>query len=375
MLRGGLKAALESLNEVPLRREMIVELDNLWTTGKFEAKIGDGVTHYIDLPYLAAGGGVETIVPSDGISVDNTDPKNPVISSSLAAVAIDDRVADYASLPTAGMSVGDTIYVEKDELAYIWDGTAFPTQGAGFRIGWRVPKHPRLIFGADLACCLDARDITADDGSALSTWSDSGGSGNSFTASGTDRPVYRVAGLGGAACVAFDGTMQMAAASALIPTNAKCAIGAVFRTGISSISRPVFAQYSAGASGRSTLSADQNNAGSFGSGQARFFVDGASGGGGSGGGPAAFTYSDPCVFLLTNSGGTLAAKERVNGGAIDQFTMPGILSSPTYLGGYSGLAPGSRFNGEIGAFVVIKRAITDDERAKLESWLRYYARR
>lgn len=60
-VRGGLAAALASLNEVPLRREMIVELDNLFTTGEFKAKIGDGTTHYNDLPYLQAGGGDDAL--------------------------------------------------------------------------------------------------------------------------------------------------------------------------------------------------------------------------------------------------------------------------------------------------------------------------
>jgi len=55
LIRGGLASALASLNEVPLRREIIVELDNLFTTGEFKAKIGDGTTHYNDLPYLKTG--------------------------------------------------------------------------------------------------------------------------------------------------------------------------------------------------------------------------------------------------------------------------------------------------------------------------------
>jgi hypothetical protein len=57
LLRGGMVAAIVALNEVPLRREMIVELDNLFTTGEFKAKIGDGTTCYNDLPYLQTGGG------------------------------------------------------------------------------------------------------------------------------------------------------------------------------------------------------------------------------------------------------------------------------------------------------------------------------
>lgn len=66
-VRGGLKADIEALNEVPLRREMIVELDNLFTTGEFKAKIGDGVTHYNDLPYLQTGGGGAFDIPQSWV--------------------------------------------------------------------------------------------------------------------------------------------------------------------------------------------------------------------------------------------------------------------------------------------------------------------
>lgn len=61
-LRGGLAAALAALNEVPLRREMIIELDNLFTTGEFRAKIGDGTTHWNDLPYLSPSGSNPSLV-------------------------------------------------------------------------------------------------------------------------------------------------------------------------------------------------------------------------------------------------------------------------------------------------------------------------
>ncbi len=44
--RGGLAAAIAALNEIPLYREKIIETD----TGL--EKLGDGVTHYNDLPYL-----------------------------------------------------------------------------------------------------------------------------------------------------------------------------------------------------------------------------------------------------------------------------------------------------------------------------------
>lgn len=71
--RGGLAADVIALNEIPLRRELIVELD----TQKF--KVGDGVTAYVALPYWGGGGGgggpasawlVGTGVPGSGLGVD-----------------------------------------------------------------------------------------------------------------------------------------------------------------------------------------------------------------------------------------------------------------------------------------------------------------
>jgi hypothetical protein len=67
--RGGNAAAIISLNEVPLRREIIVEIDTQ------KMKVGDGTTHYVDLPYWGGGGGAGgwltgTGVPSSGLGVD-----------------------------------------------------------------------------------------------------------------------------------------------------------------------------------------------------------------------------------------------------------------------------------------------------------------
>lgn len=46
LVRGGAQAPVEALNEVPLRRELIVETDTR------RMKIGDGVTPYNGLPYI-----------------------------------------------------------------------------------------------------------------------------------------------------------------------------------------------------------------------------------------------------------------------------------------------------------------------------------
>lgn len=50
-LRGGTAADLATVNEIPLGRELIVEVDTQ------KLKLGDGITRYNDLPYLSTGGG------------------------------------------------------------------------------------------------------------------------------------------------------------------------------------------------------------------------------------------------------------------------------------------------------------------------------
>lgn len=63
-VRGGTAAALALLNEVPLRRELVFELD----TGK--SKVGDGVSDYNSLPYNPAGGPTQVISTTGAITLD-----------------------------------------------------------------------------------------------------------------------------------------------------------------------------------------------------------------------------------------------------------------------------------------------------------------
>lgn len=55
LIRRGTAADLATVNEVPLKGEWIWESDQGLTDGKYKLKIGDGVTHYNDLAYLASG--------------------------------------------------------------------------------------------------------------------------------------------------------------------------------------------------------------------------------------------------------------------------------------------------------------------------------
>lgn len=68
-VRGGTAANLATVNEIPLARELVFETD----TGK--SKLGDGVTHWLDLDYIEAGSGpgggsVSSLVPIANGDVD-----------------------------------------------------------------------------------------------------------------------------------------------------------------------------------------------------------------------------------------------------------------------------------------------------------------
>jgi hypothetical protein len=134
-LRRGTAANLATVNEVPLEGEIVYETDQGLTDGKYKIKIGDGITHYNDLAYVSLGGGIESIVPGTGISVDDTDPKSPIVTSTLGSIALSGYPDDYAHLPSGlgPSNAGKAYMLKSDRLIYIWDGAAFPSSGSGIR--------------------------------------------------------------------------------------------------------------------------------------------------------------------------------------------------------------------------------------------------
>ena len=72
-LRGDTKARWESANPVLALREVGLETDTK------KLKIGDGISVYSALMY--AGGNIQSLVEGEGITIDYTDPANPIISS------------------------------------------------------------------------------------------------------------------------------------------------------------------------------------------------------------------------------------------------------------------------------------------------------
>ena len=125
-------AAWTASDEVLLAGEWGKETD----TGKL--KQGDGVTTWNTLTYFSGGGGT-SIGPENagtGISIDATDPAVPVISSTVASLALSGRVATYSALPTGlGPSDSGKAYlVDADGLIYVWSGTSWPASGAGLKV-------------------------------------------------------------------------------------------------------------------------------------------------------------------------------------------------------------------------------------------------
>lgn len=108
--RGGEAANLAAVNEVPLRREVVVEID----TAKI--KVGDGVTPYNDLAYVGGGGGggglthwseaVSDVVPNATVAVASFTSNGPTANADAALVP-KGIGAVLAAVPDSAVSGGN----------------------------------------------------------------------------------------------------------------------------------------------------------------------------------------------------------------------------------------------------------------------------
>jgi hypothetical protein len=170
-IRRGTATDLASVNEVPLKGEFVWETDQGLVDGKYKLKIGDGVTHYNDLAYLQLGGGVETITPGSGVAVDSTDPKNPVVSSTLGSIALSGNPLNYAALPS-GLTSGDSgkaYLLKSDNLIYIWNGSSFPASGSGVS-----PYPPTDVYAYATTCLIQTNPCGLLDRALPGRWQLSG---------------------------------------------------------------------------------------------------------------------------------------------------------------------------------------------------------
>lgn len=171
LLRAGDEADLIAGNPTPLERELWLVRDVGLDDGKRKLKIGDGVTPWNDLPYLAMGGGVETITPGSGVAVDSTDPKNPVVSSTLGSIALSGNPLNYAALPS-GLTSGDSgkaYLLKSDNLIYIWNGSSFPANGSGVS-----PYPPTDVYAYATTCLIQTNPCGLLDRALPGRWQLSG---------------------------------------------------------------------------------------------------------------------------------------------------------------------------------------------------------
>lgn len=132
--------------------------------------------------------GLTSVVPGSNITVDTTDPFNPVVASTAASIALSGRVATYSALPggLGPTDAGKAYLVDADGLIYVWSGTAFPASGAGAGAGGgasAIGPHRYWRFANLLASSLMiAGSLTAPAMCEFRLRSTSGGSNLAVTA-------------------------------------------------------------------------------------------------------------------------------------------------------------------------------------------------
>ena len=181
-IRGGTAADLATVNEVPLRRELCIELD----TGKM--KLGDGVAAWNDLPYISGGGGdapVEFQSTATHIQwrlVGDPDWIDLVALADLKGTDGDDgREVELGATEThlVWRLVGDPDWITLVALADLKgdDGRSVELQKSATHIQWRLVGDPSWINlvalvdlqgppGADAVGAASRATVTVSEGAS-----------------------------------------------------------------------------------------------------------------------------------------------------------------------------------------------------------------
>ncbi|TAA42931.1 hypothetical protein EAT51_04325 [Pseudoxanthomonas winnipegensis] len=169
-VRGGTAADLVTVNEIPLERELVVEVD----TGKM--KLGDGVTAWIDLDYISSGGadGLEMRVNAGYVqyTTDGTLWHDLIATADLAGPPGDPGAPGDDGAPGAPGEPGEPGA----------DGREIELQRSGSYIQWRyvgAPTWANLVPlsditgppGADAVGAASRTTVTINSGSGSVTLS------------------------------------------------------------------------------------------------------------------------------------------------------------------------------------------------------------
>lgn len=149
--RRGTASGATSSNPILAEGEPGYEVD----TNKM--KIGDGISEWVDLPYFggSGGGGIESIVAGTDISVDNTDPENPVVSFDGTIPTALASLTDDSTHRLVTDTEKSTWNAKQDAGAYLTGITVdSPLSGAG---------TPASHLTVDLSGKQDALGFTPED--------------------------------------------------------------------------------------------------------------------------------------------------------------------------------------------------------------------
>lgn len=104
------------------------------------------------------GGGIESIVAGNNITVDNTDPENPIVSTNADDITV---VANYSALPSPAAVSGKFYWCSASEgtkfIGILWGGTYYPAgQYYSNGVSWEYMDTPSQATQAE----VDAGTVT-----------------------------------------------------------------------------------------------------------------------------------------------------------------------------------------------------------------------